>query len=98
MKAISLKRAIERRGGKAEIIVSETRGFEGKIYLGYNLDGTLNGHDIHMILNSDKEGSFFTSRLIKNRGQYDPGSDYNSGGYTFYRKIKWLDELVAVTK
>jgi hypothetical protein len=89
MKATSLKRAIESRGGTAEIIKTHIKSpATGKEWDRISLKGTLNGWDVEMI---GDESGFFTMRRITNRGHYDPGSDYNSGGYDFCNKLKELD-------
>lgn len=89
MKAQSLINAVERLGGTAKIVESKSTGFGGKMYVTHHVEGILNGYDIHM---HGLESSFFTTRAIKDRNYYDPGSDYNSGGYQFARKLKYLAE------
>ena len=81
MKAASLKKAIERLGGTAKIV---NNGH------GDNVEGILNGHDIHMSGNNGYDIGFYTVRAISKRGTYDAGSDYNSGDYTFCEKINQL--------
>lgn len=89
MKATTLKRAIEARGGSATIntkrIVNEFAP-NGREWT--NLKGQLNGYDIEMI---GEESTFFTAREVGKRGHYDAGSDYNSGGYTFGHTQNDLD-------
>lgn len=94
MKAINLKKEIEKRGGFAKIVVeTKTASLrygqtEPETYESVELIGELNGHDVHM--HSD-ESSFYTTRRISDRGYNDPGSDYNPSGYTFCNRIKDLD-------
>lgn len=91
MKASNLKKAIERFGGQAEIITTHVRGERGNEWDRVDLKGTLHGFDIEM---HGEESDFFTARRIKDRGYFDPGSDYNSGGYSFYHRLKELQWLV----
>lgn len=92
MKATTLKRAIEKRGGTARIITEQLKPNEFRPNGGtsVNLYGELRGYDIHMI---GDESSFYTGRRVTQRGHYDPGSDYNSGGYTYCHRQNDLDWL-----
>lgn len=87
MLAKNLQKAVIQRGGEASII--ERNG------AGYELTGTLGNYDVHMFLcnggNPASGGnSYFTVRPMAARGQYDPFSDYNPGGWTFCDRIKDL--------
>lgn len=90
MKATSLKRAIESRGGSAEIVVSYPFP-EHTTTAKIELVGELAGYDLHM---HGDHSDFYTGRRQSKRGEYDPGSDYNPGGYTFLNRLKDLDWLV----
>ena len=90
MKATSLKRAIEARGGTAQIEIHASTPERGIPHTKTKVSGILNGHDVEM---HDDDSTYFTARPVSKRGHYDPGSDYNSGGYSFYRRIKDLDCL-----
>lgn len=74
MTAQNLVKAIEKMGGTATVE-------DGAV------TGELNGYDIEMLGNDSR---FYTIRSIKDRGYYDPTSDYNSGDYTFFNRIKDL--------
>jgi hypothetical protein len=50
--------------------------------------GELRGYDVHMY--GDSNG-YFTTRAISKRGEYDQGSDYNPGGWTFCNRLTDLD-------
>lgn len=92
MTAKSLIREVKKRGGTAELISKMRPGFGGKMYESFTVVGQLNDHDIHMI---GDHSSFFTVREISKRGYFDPGADYNSGGYTFCNRIKDLDWAIS---
>lgn len=93
MKAASLQKAIQKLGGTAEIKTVPTTYGEKR-----ELVGELNGHDVHMIISNYSDGQdFFTVRAITKRGEYDPGSDYNPGGYTFCNRIKDLNWAAKLT-
>lgn len=97
MKAITLQREIIKRGGNARIVNEHVTGAAGE-WERSDLLGELNGYDIEMILTNGRtitgENDFYTVRRVSDRGYFDPGSDYNSGGYTFCHKIKDLDWAV----
>lgn len=75
MTAQNLKNKIVKLGGKVQ---KTSKGVKG----------TLNGWDVHLIGHTS---TFFTTRRITDRGHYDPGSDYNSGGYRFEYRLKDLE-------
>lgn len=87
MKIESLKRAIIKAGGTAEIRTETLKNWQGVERQERTLVGILNNHDVTMHDNC----GFFTSRAIEDRGYYDPGSDYNPSGYTFHRRVKDID-------
>lgn len=89
MKIKSVKNRIEKLGGKANYEISETE-FSRQYH---ELNGIINGYDIHMFNNGDDETDFFTARKVENRGEYDPGSDYNPGGYIFCNRVNDIDWL-----
>lgn len=97
MKATTLKRAIEKRGGTAKIKTErhEANEFHTAERTTVDLWGELKGYDIHMIGGEHGESSFYTARRVANRGQYDQGSDYNSGGYTFCHTQNDLDWITS---
>jgi hypothetical protein len=86
MKATNLQSAIIKMGGTAQITRQTFKNEFGE-HLRVNLNGTVNGYDVSM---HGEQASFFTVRAISKRGHYDPGSDYNSGDYTFCNRIKDL--------
>lgn len=88
MKAASLVKKIEALGGTAAV-VSEKHSWGAQ----QTVSGQLVGYDIRMVL-QDGGASFFTSRAQSKRGQYDPGSDYNPGGYSYHRRLRDLEWLV----
>jgi len=61
----------------------------------YEVNGTLNGYDVHMY---GESSGYFTVRAISKRGYYDPCSDYNSGGYTFCNRLKDLDWAIPTAE
>jgi hypothetical protein len=99
MLAKNLKRAIEKRGGAAAITLRDGMQRDpitGERPEAWELSGTLNGYDVHMFLcNSgtpDSGGnSYFTVRPSSKRGEYNPSSDYNPGGWTFCNRLRDLD-------
>lgn len=86
MKALSLKNKIEKLGGSAKIVTRELPSG----HTNSELVGEYNGYDVEMHINSDGGSSFYTVRKISKRGEYDQGSDYNPGGYTFCNRINDL--------
>lgn len=92
MKAMSLIRKIEKLGGTAEIVSEESRGYDGQAWASHEVVGELNGYDIHM---DDLESDFYTVRSVEQRGHYDPGSDYNPGGYSFRYRLSDLEQYAA---
>ena len=90
MKIESIKNKIVSLGGKAKIIREAKEGINGK-YVDVKLDATLGNYDVEF---NGEECRYFTARRISDRGHYDAGSDYNPFGFTFYYKIKNLEELV----
>lgn len=86
MKASTLLREIKKRGGQATIKTEIIRNdFGTREHV--SLAGVLNGYDVEMI---GDESSFFTARRVEKRGYYDPSSDYNSGDYQFFHRVKDL--------
>jgi hypothetical protein len=92
MKAKSLVRKINQLGGTAEIISEERTGHNDKKRMYHKVLGTLNGYDVEMI---DLDSSFYTIRRISQRGAYDPGSDYNPGGWIFCHRLNELQYYAA---
>lgn len=58
------------------------------------LSGSLGNSDVHMFLGDDGGSSYFTVREVSRRGEHDPFSDYNPGGYTFCNRLRDLDWAV----
>lgn len=88
MKAINLINAVKKLGGTATLKKVEHKDYKNEPRTSYSVEGELNGYDVHMI---GQSCSFFTTRRISDRGHFDAGSDYNSGGYAFYNRIKDLE-------
>lgn len=89
MKASTLVKAIEKRGGKARLVFKHLDRGGKLIYV----EGELNNHDIFFRGNGidNDSSSFYTVRPFSKRGYYDPGSDYNPSDYTFCHTQKDLD-------
>lgn len=94
MKATNLLKAIEKLGGTGSVVTRtlEMKGYCDVPYLRtkVTLTATLAGYDVEMNCDEDGETDFYTVRRISQRGHFDAGSDYNSGGYTFCNRIKEL--------
>mgnify|MGYP001602237600 CR=1 FL=1 len=86
MTGTNLLKAIKKLGGEATLKVETFYGSFGPTDR-TSVEGTLNGYDIEW---SSGNSRCFTVRRISQRGEYDPGSDYNPGGYAFYDRIKDL--------
>lgn len=97
MKALSLVNAIKKMGGTAKI-VSENKSSEiqgvRREWVSSEVVGELNGYDIQMYLGEDDSSSFFTARKIANRGYFDAGADYNTGGFEYNHRVKDLERYV----
>lgn len=91
MKAANLVSAIKRMGGTAKIVSepkhSEIQGIRRE-WVSHEVVGELNGYDIQM---HGLDQSFWTARKVSNRGYFDAGADYNTGGYEFNHRIKDLE-------
>lgn len=83
MTSTSLKREIIKLGGVPH---DRERG---------GVTAEVNGYDVEMIGESSR---FFTVRRVEKRGAFDPGSDYNSGDYSFYHRIKELAYAVGLAE
>lgn len=80
----NIVRGIIKRGGTAAI----ERDHVGRDCV----VGLLNGYDVHCYPgNGEPSNSYFTVRPTYKRGDYDPTSDYNPGGWTFCNRISDLD-------
>ncbi len=99
MLAKNLQRAIEKRGGTAQITSREgmqRSPFSGERPEAWELSGTLGGYDVHMYLSNGGQpanggNSYFTVRPISKRGEHNPFSDYNPGGWTFCNRLRDLE-------
>lgn len=62
----------------------------------YEVAGILGNYDVHAFCQPDWQTgkpsfSSYTVRHTSKRGEYDPYSDYNPGGYTFCSRLADLD-------
>lgn len=77
----------------------EATGSDHEPIIDWEVVGELKGYDVHMFLSNsgqpqDGGNSCYTVRSISRRGEYDPSSDYNSGGFTFCNRLTDLDWAV----
>ncbi|QOH56222.1 hypothetical protein [Rhodococcus rhodochrous] len=90
MKANSLVSKIQKMGGTASLISEKRTDYDGRPWTKHEVVGELNGFDIHM---DDLESDYFTVRHESKRDHFDPGSDYNPGGFRFCYRLRDLEQF-----